>query len=74
MTTTLPSYRHAQNVTKEETRQSSSQSRDQGTAAMRRQALTALAAFLLLAGCEANTAPAPITATCGQSIRFMPQG
>jgi RND family efflux transporter MFP subunit len=61
MTTTLPSYRHAQNVTKEETRQSSSQSRDQGTAAMRRQALTALAAFLLLAGCEANTAPAPIT-------------
>jgi RND family efflux transporter MFP subunit len=61
MTTTLPSYRHAQNVTKEENRQSSSQSRDQGTAAMRRQALTALAAFLLLAGCEANTAPAPIT-------------
>jgi RND family efflux transporter MFP subunit len=61
MTTTLPSYRHAQNVTKEETRQSSSQSRDQGTAAMRRQALIALAAFLLLAGCEANTAPAPIT-------------
>ena len=61
MTTTLPSYRHAQNVTKEENRQSSSQSRDQGTAAMRRQALTALAALLLLAGCEANTAPAPIT-------------
>ena len=61
MTTTVPSYRHAQNVTKDENRQSSSQSRDQGTAAMRRQALTALAAFLLLAGCEANTAPAPIT-------------
>ena len=27
----------------------------------RRQALTALAALLLLAGCEANTAPAPTT-------------
>jgi RND family efflux transporter MFP subunit len=64
MTTTLPSYRHAQNVTKEENRQSSSQSRDQRTAAMpgsRRQTLTALAALLLLAGCEANTAPAPTT-------------
>src|ERR1700716_4076535 len=64
MTTTLPSYRHAQNVTKEENRQSSSQSRDQRTTAMpgsRRQALTALAALLLLAGCEANTAPAPTT-------------
>ena len=73
MTTTLPSYRHAQNVTKEENRQSSSQSRDQGTAAMRRQALTALAALLLLAGCEANTAPAPITVerpVRGQRVSF----
>ncbi len=62
MTTTLPSYRHAQNVTKEEIRQSSSQSRDRRDSSHAPpQALTALAALLLLAGCEANTAPAPIT-------------
>jgi RND family efflux transporter MFP subunit len=62
MTTTLPSIRHAQNVTKEENRQSSSQSRDRRSAAAMPgfpRVLAALATALVLAGCEANTAPAP---------------
>jgi RND family efflux transporter MFP subunit len=79
MTTSLPALRLAQNMTKMENHQSSSQSRDPASGfnwalispsrhrPPRRTArvgalprsLAALAALLILAGCEANTAPAP---------------
>src|SRR5262245_46990622 len=70
MTTSLPAFRHAQNVTKEENRQSSSQSRDWASTLPSRpvpglrvgalpRSLVALAALLVLAGGEAQTAPAP---------------
>src|SRR5258708_27383586 len=59
MPTRRPSPPHVQNVTKEQIRQSS-QTRDRRSDVMSLSSpLLAIAAALVLAGCEANTAPAP---------------